>query len=1167
MSKVKKVISILIIMFLILPYIPLEVHAYPVDPDTLYVGDTLVYSSDVNTDWEVETPYFWKESENGDNSYTQTGTADDYLFSVSIDGKREYLTLTLNGIEISSFLNRGDYDYGIFSNKSLHIVIEKDTTNIIHASTRTSPEASSGICVLGALKFEGNGSLSVSGGTYGIQAWGSNAALDINSGKINSSGNAYGVLVDGDVSIDGGTVIAIGLNESSDGITATGNLTMNDGIITSSGKRSALGVNGSTDISIDNYKYRTNTTTVNPESNYTMSQDAAFNNNTDFRYVEIISCPRVCVSGDNTGLSGNSSNVVVSGLADSSNTSYWLNGDDGKITSTSASAISYNVKYNEATRTLTLKDANITSYYSNNRIGIYAYNTDLNIVLDGHNVIGSETDPNTLWEGIYVSGNLSISSDSGGTLTIISPNSGYYGIRSDDDLSIDGAIVEIDTKGEGIYSEGDEFSIVDSEVSIVSRKNGIRISGDIVVTGSRTKLDVATGDRSDFGILSYNNILIDDAELNVNKLGNSGDAVYSNGDIRISGAAKIKVVDWSIYDADCGLHSNGTVAIGETAYVNICSQSTGIYAGGYEGGYVLIGYVWDGSDYVASGSPIVNINEASSIEAITPEIDYDFTVGTSGIHANESISISDGQVTAIGSLIAISFKDDTQISMPLSYKYKSNNEASEPDTDYKLDDYVYSTEHKYLQIITTYDITKATVENGSFTVSVDSTNSTGTAIAAAGDIINLQATPNSGYTFSAWDVYKTGDINTKVTVSGNSFTMPAYPVTISASFTVFNNNNDDDYIPPRTITVTETSSSLFSSANGPIIAKANMQNAFSNSVEVKVTNTNESDSSFMLEIENTVYPFDISLYIKGTNNKTVPRDGYTVTISLPVPETLLNAKEQLSIAHKADDGSVTMLVSELKQINGIWYLVFEAKDFSPYALVVSSKGTYNSELGIPYYIDSDGNEVFIGFAANDKFIAPPATKVLFKNNSKSFTDIASHWAKKNIDFVTEREIFLGLESTVFSPDSNMSRAMFATVIGRLYERSFGEIKLSENGAFTDCNYNEYYGKYVDWATENDIITGYGNSLFKPNSPISREEMATIIYRFADFLKVLDANIDTELLYPDSAKISNWAVNAALYSQSINLITGRDNGNFVPQATATRAEVSAILERFINSILD
>ena len=373
--------------------------------------------------------------------------------------------------------------------------------------------------------------------------------------------------------------------------------------------------------------------------------------------------------------------------------------------------------------------------------------------------------------------------------------------------------------------------------------------------------------------------------------------------------------------------------------------------------------------------------------------------------------------------------------------------------------------------------------------------------------------------------------------------------------------------PSKTITVTETSSALFSGSEGTIKAEANVDNAFSNSVEVKVTDTEEDGAGFGLGVDSKVYPFDISLYIKGTDTKTEPKDGYAVKLFLPIPEDLLDVKDQLSIMHKSDDGTVETLNSQLTQINGVWYLVFEAKEFSPYALVVKDIDTYDETAGLPYYVDSEENEVFIGFAANGKYIAPDGVTVLIKQNTKSFSDTGLHWAKNYIDFVTERELFTGTANNTFSPDAGMTRAMFATVIGRLYERSFGEIEAAGTHSFTDCDYDDYYGKYVDWAAKEGVIGGYGNGKFGPNDQITREQMAAILYRFADFLDVLPADMGAELDYPDAGDISSWSQAAALYCRQTGIITGRDGGSFAPQDTATRAEVAVILERFIENVLD
>lgn len=181
--------------------------------------------------------------------------------------------------------------------------------------------------------------------------------------------------------------------------------------------------------------------------------------------------------------------------------------------------------------------------------------------------------------------------------------------------------------------------------------------------------------------------------------------------------------------------------------------------------------------------------------------------------------------------------------------------------------------------------------------------------------------------------------------------------------------------------------------------------------------------------------------------------------------------------------------------------------------------------------------------------------------------IAGHWAEGYIAFVTEREIFVGTGDGAFSPDTGMTRAMFATVIGRLYERYYGEIKTSGIQTFTDCDYDAYYGKYIAWASENGIIGGYGDGRFGPDDLVTREQMALILFRFADFLGVVPDNMDTVLDYPDADSISDYAKTAAIYCQTTGIIGGRAGGVFAPKETATRAEVAAIIQRFVEAVPD
>jgi hypothetical protein len=170
-----------------------------------------------------------------------------------------------------------------------------------------------------------------------------------------------------------------------------------------------------------------------------------------------------------------------------------------------------------------------------------------------------------------------------------------------------------------------------------------------------------------------------------------------------------------------------------------------------------------------------------------------------------------------------------------------------------------------------------------------------------------------------------------------------------------------------------------------------------------------------------------------------------------------------------------------------------------------------------------------------KYIAPEGVTVQFTPNPKNFTDVSGHWAKSYIDFVTQREIFVGTAPDVFSPDTGMTRAMFATVIGRLYERSCGTLKISGPHAFSDCNYDDWYGPYIDWCSENGIIEGVGGWLFEPDREIAREEWRRFCNVFAEFMGVSMKDCEnTQLTYPDASSISSWAEDAAKYCQQTEI---------------------------------
>ncbi|MFA9424102.1 MAG: leucine-rich repeat protein [Sedimentibacter sp.] len=224
------------------------------------------------------------------------------------------------------------------------------------------------------------------------------------------------------------------------------------------------------------------------------------------------------------------------------------------------------------------------------------------------------------------------------------------------------------------------------------------------------------------------------------------------------------------------------------------------------------------------------------------------------------------------------------------------------------------------------------------------------------------------------------------------------------------------------------------------------------------------------------------------------------------------------------------------------------------------------ETTIPYYV-KDKQKIYIGFSGiTDElynYIAPISETVEFGENTKNFNDNTLEWAKQSIDFVTEREIFLGTSEEMFSPDNSMTRAMFVTAMGRLYERSYG--MEAGTSIFSDVDADAYYAKYVAWASENGIVKGIGESEFAPNDKVTREQMAVIMLNSAKILENGDFK-DSSLEYVDSTSISSWAIDGAKYCQETKLITDREDGKFAPKESVTRAEVAVAIDRFIKTII-
>lgn len=241
-----------------------------------------------------------------------------------------------------------------------------------------------------------------------------------------------------------------------------------------------------------------------------------------------------------------------------------------------------------------------------------------------------------------------------------------------------------------------------------------------------------------------------------------------------------------------------------------------------------------------------------------------------------------------------------------------------------------------------------------------------------------------------------------------------------------------------------------------------------------------------------------------------------------------------------------------------------------------------------------------------------------------YSDVSNDtWYYDSVKYVTEKGLFNGTSDSAFSPGGTMTRAMFVTVLGRyanisssvqgfgiiskagvnmrssastdssivavldkgtnvyvtgksgdwykvLYSGKSGYIRndlisVTGNSKFTDVPYGQYYSAYIQWAYDEALVSGTTETTFSPESGVTREQICTILYNYSTKSGLTLPKLKSQVIFTDDAQISSWAKDSVYALQQAGVISGRTNGGFDPSATATRAEVAALLAQFVSAI--
>ena len=242
--------------------------------------------------------------------------------------------------------------------------------------------------------------------------------------------------------------------------------------------------------------------------------------------------------------------------------------------------------------------------------------------------------------------------------------------------------------------------------------------------------------------------------------------------------------------------------------------------------------------------------------------------------------------------------------------------------------------------------------------------------------------------------------------------------------------------------------------------------------------------------------------------------------------------------------------------------------------ISSVREAYNAYIDLTKYVPTWRGHTFIGWYSERGLTNKVSGVYLTKDmtvyagwrvdenpgtGANPFTDVSEKdWFYGDVMFVCENGLMLGTSKTLFSPYGTATRGMMATILWRME----GSPVPKGKNSFTDVEAGKWYADAITWTAENGIFAGYGKDKFGPDDPITREQLAAIFYRYADY-KGYDLTVKGNLdKFKDADKITDYAKTAMQWAVGSGLVKGKSGNLLDPQGTATRAEIATMLHRFI-----
>ncbi|QWU16885.1 S-layer homology domain-containing protein [Paenibacillus sophorae] len=314
-------------------------------------------------------------------------------------------------------------------------------------------------------------------------------------------------------------------------------------------------------------------------------------------------------------------------------------------------------------------------------------------------------------------------------------------------------------------------------------------------------------------------------------------------------------------------------------------------------------------------------------------------------------------------------------------------------------------------------------------------------------------------------------------------------------------------------------------------------------------------------------PADVVDLLKQMNKLTIIRDG-ELSLSIP-PEALIQGKKMTFSSSQVSGEALTTAPAAARQ--KAVYSFSASSDGVPLhnfnkeirvTLPIPAGTADQDKLGVYYLNEASGQWEYVGGRIKEgklTFGTSHFSTFMVAESEKTFADIQSHWAKKEIEVMVARHVIKGINETSFAPKNNITRAEFASLLSRVLNLA----DAASGNVFQDVSTGAWYASDVNKAVKAGIIKG-SDRRFRPSDKISRQEMAVMIERAYTYAGGKVSTL-SNTAFTDNERIGAWASNAVKSVYTLGIIKGRPNGSFGPADNASRAEGAVMLKSLMDKL--